>query len=347
MPVWLWQEIQEVLRGRVRLKSKRLKREPRPTPPTEVPLDDGAREGTDAWREIEGVRFCHWDRWLLRLALDEPEGLRSIAREFRRRAAARRGREVAEAMTAQLVALEGRLAKLQLAPAGVLDDVERASTWLHKKAFRRVWHATSIRHTPEMARTPRKLLAQRALTGNWSAFPVSPEPYFAELTSIVGDGWYDCRGAGLVVTLLETAAERLLWSAKTDDERLAIERAMLAASIDAMERVDDSLDELGQHFRDHEHAYLNLLRGVAERPGLLRDLLELSVWEDYGLFHGLEPFLRSLTEPQADLALRELANIIAELRANGLEYQLGRARRLRRAIVAAADGFSDAVEVEP
>lgn len=60
---------------------------------------------------------------------------------------ARRGREVAEAMLAQLVALEGRLAKPQLAPAGVLDDVERASKSLHNKAFRRVRHATSIRPT--------------------------------------------------------------------------------------------------------------------------------------------------------------------------------------------------------
>lgn len=121
---------------------------------------------------------------------------------------------------------------------------------------------------------------------------------------------------------------------------------MLAASIGAMERVDDSLDELGQHFRDHEHAYLELLRGVAERPGLLRDLLELSIWEGYGLFHEIEPFLCTLTEPQADLALRALANIIAELRANGLEYQLRKAVRLRRAVVAAAAAFSDAVEVE-
>jgi hypothetical protein len=252
MPLRLGQEVQEVLREWGSVKTKRMKREPRPKPPTEVPLDDGAREGTDAWRELGGVWFCHWDRWLLRLALDEPEGLRSIAREFRRRAAAPRGpKRAAEAMLAQLVSLEGRLARLQLAPAAVLDDIERASKWLHDKAFRRVWHATSIRHTPEMACTPRKLLEERALTGNWSVFAVSPAPYFAGLTSVVGEGSYDYRGTGLVVTLLETAVERLLWSAKTDDERLAIQRAMLAATIGAMERVDDSLDELGQHFRDH------------------------------------------------------------------------------------------------
>ena len=159
-------------------------------------------------------------------------------------------------------------------------------------------------------------------------------------------GTTDYRGTGLVVTLLETTGERLLCSAQTDEERLAIERAMLAASKGAMKRIDDSLDELGQHFRDHEHAYLELLRGVAERPGLLGDLLELSVWEGYGLFHEIEPFLRTLTEPQADLALRALANIIAELRASDLDYQLGTALRLRRGVVAAAAAFSDAVEVE-
>jgi len=110
-----------MLRERRSVKTKRMKREPRPKLPTEIPLDDGAREGTEA--------------------------------------------------------------------------------------FRRVWHATSIRHTPEMARTPRKVLEERALTGNWSAFPTSPAPYFAEFRSAVGEGWYDDH-------------------------------------------------DLGQPFRDHEHAYL-------------------------------------------------------------------------------------------
>jgi len=49
------------------------------------------------------------------------------------------------------------------------------------------------------------------------------------LTSAVGEGWYDYRGTGLVVTLLKTVVERLLRSAQTDDERLAIGRATLAA----------------------------------------------------------------------------------------------------------------------
>ncbi len=28
-----------------------------------------------------------------------------------------------------------------------------------------------------------------------------------------------------------------------------------------------------------------------DRPGILRDLLELATWEDYGLFHHLDVFL--------------------------------------------------------
>jgi len=315
-------------------------REPRPKLATTLPRDDGPREGTDAWREVGGVEFCHWDRWLLRLALDEPEGLRTIAREFRRRAASARGGDgVAEAMLAQVADLEARLARLGLTPDAVLDEVERASKWLHDKAFRRVWHATSIRPTGAMQCTPRKVLEERALCGNWSAFAVSPARYAGELKAAVGDGWYDYRGTGLVVLLLHTACERVLWTAKGDDDRLAIHRAMLTVAIGAMEQVDDSLDELGQHFREHEHAYLELLGPRIERPGLLRDLLELVVWEDFGLFSEVEQFLAALPEVHADLAMRELARIVAELRGATLERQLAKARSLRRVLLTAAEAL--------
>ena len=319
------------------------RREPRPQRPTELPLDDGVREGIEQWRDLNGVQFCHWDRWLLRLALDEPKGLQSIAREFRCRAIAQRNSGgVAETMLAQIADLESRLACLGVAPEQVLDEAERMSEWLHHKAFRRVWHATSIRHaTTAMNRTPRKVLEARAFTGYCPAFPVSPQPYLATLCAVLGDGWYDYRGTGLAVMLLEQAGDRLLRDARGDDERLAIHRAMLTASIRAMGQVNDSLDELGQHFRDHEHVYLELLRGYLARPDIIRDLLELVVWEDYGLFNAVEPFLCGLSELHADLAVRDLAKIIAELRSSALDHQLEKAQRLRRVLVAAAERFGD------
>jgi hypothetical protein len=306
-------------------------------PPTEVPLDDGTRYGTEPWREIDGVSFYHYDRWLLRLSLDEPEGLNSIIAEFRRRTR-RPGRtdDVAEAMVAQLADLASRLASVGRVPKDVLDNVERESTWLRNKAFRRIWHAKSLRRTEAMTRTPRNVLEGRARKGNWSAFPVSPRPYYARLHAIYRDGYADYRAVGSVVLLMQLEGERMVAAATSDDERLAVRRAIVGAAIEAMAHVDDSGDELGQHFRDEEQGYLTLVRHYLERPGILRDLLELATWEDYGLFHHLDSFLSQLPEPAADLAVRELARIISEVRGAALEYQRAKAKQLRGIVLRSA-----------
>ena len=312
-------------------------RAPRVRPPSETPLDDGTRNGTELWRDVDGIAFCHWDRWLLRLSLEEPEGLTSIAREFRRRARGQRQqRDVAEAILAQVGDLASRLTRLGRAPADVLEAAERESTWLRDKAFRRVWHATSIYRTQAMARTPRKMLEARAREGAWDAFPVSPRPYFARLDALYRGGYFDYRGVGLVVLQLEIEGDRMLMTATSDDERLAVRRAILGACIEAMAHVDDSGCEFGDHFRDREAQYLDAVRPYVERPDILRDLLELATWEDYGLFHHVHAFLGHLSEAAADVAVRDLARLISDLREAGLDYQLGKARRLRELVLGSA-----------
>lgn len=325
--------------------TKKRSRAPRVKRPSEIPLDDGMRNGTEAWREIDGIAFCHWDRWLLRLSLEEPEGLASIAEEFRRRARDdRRLHDVAEALLAQVNDLEVRLARLGRSPQDVLEPVERESTWLRDKAFRRVWHATQIHRTAAMIRTPRNLLEARAREGNWPAFPVSPGCYFAHLGAIYRHGYYDYRGAGVIVSQLEHEGARMIAAASSDDERLAIRRAIVGACIEAMAHVDDSDGELGQHFREQEQMYLACVLGYFERTGILRDLLELATWEDYGLFRHIEDFLGALPEAAADLAMRELTRIIAELRSADLEYQRAKARRLRGRVLASAASASSGSE---
>jgi hypothetical protein len=313
-------------------------RQPRVTPPNEVPLDEGAREGTDEWREVDGIRFCHWDRWLLRLALDEPGGLHSISSKFRTRASEKKGAdEIAEAMLAQVEDLGSRLTQIGAEPATVLDEAERASKWLQRKAFRRVWQARTIRRTVAMTLTPRRVLEQRALLGNWAAFPVSPAPYHAELKSTVGEGYfYGYGGAAIVVLSFEMVAARLLSQSINDQQRLAVHRAMLSAAIGAMAQVDDSLAELGEHVREHERAYLALLGEHCEIPGLLCDLLELAVWEDYGLFCEIEEFLRTLPNVHAVTAKQDLDEIMSELGRAELDYQLGKARALHDVLADAA-----------
>jgi hypothetical protein len=100
-----------------------------------------------------------------------------------------------------------------------------------------------------------------------------------------------------------------------------------------MAHVDDSGCDLGEHFREREQQYLDAVQPYIERPGVLRDLLELATWEDYGLCHHVDAFLGQLSESAGDLAVRELAQIIGELREAGLDYQLGRARRLRSLVL--------------
>ena len=302
------------------------------------PLDDGSRNGTEHWVDVAGVSFCHWDRWLLRLALDEPNWLCSVVNTFQQRAR-RPGRADtdAEAMLAQLADLEARLAQVGCEPKDVLDDVERSSRWLHDKAFKRIWHGRTIYRTAAMTRTPRNVLETRAREGNWAAFPASPAPYLTRLRPIYQHVYVDWRGVGSVILLLRIEGDRMLAAATNGDEVFAVRRAALGAAIEVMANVDDSGGELAQHFRDEEQAYLAHLTDYLDRQGTLRDLLELVTWEDYGLFHHVEVFLERLPECAADLAVPALARFITELRAAGLDYQVSKAQRLRRLVLASAD----------
>jgi len=321
-------------------------RTPRAKPVTDVPLDDGSRDGSEPWRTIEGVQFCHWDRWLLRLAVTEPQGLETIAREFRGRAMARASVDTtAEAMLAQVVDRRARLERIGRTPGDVLNDEENASEWLRKKAFKRVWHSAPQRKTEAMRRTPRVVLEERALRGNWSMLAVSPAPHADKLAVAISEDWYDHAGGGLLVNTLEEAIRLMCLDASSDAERAAFHRAVLTVVIGAMERVDDSMGELAEFFREHERSYLDLIRGSAGDRGVMRDLLELAIWEDYGLFVGIEGFLAALPEPHADVAVRELASIIAELRRERLAYRLRNALALRRVLLAAVDDAQN--EIDP
>ncbi|AGP36448.1 hypothetical protein [Sorangium cellulosum] len=122
--------------------------------------------------------------------------------------------------------------------------------------------------------------------------------------------------------------------AASDLERLALHRAAMTVIIEMMDRVDDSLAKMSEVFAASERAYLALARDHAGLDAILRDLLELAVWEDYGLLRGVGDFLGALQEEHANLAVRELSGIIAELRRERLDDQLARALTLRKAVLA-------------
>ena len=78
---------------------------------------------------------------------------------------------------------------------------------------------------------------------------------------------------------------------------------------------------------------------------MIRDFLELAIWQEYGLFVEIEGFRAALPEPHANVAVREIAPIIAELRRERLTYPLRKALALRRVLLAAVDDAYG--EVEP
>lgn len=319
----------------------------KPPRPGERPLDDGVRYGPEVWREVEGVAFCHWDRWILRLALDEKGGLDAVAWLFRQRMTDPKrnvDKGAAEAMHLQMVDLRKRLAQVQRTPETLLDDEEQASQWLHRKAFQRVWKSGPNHRTRAMLDTPRKRLELRALRGNWERYPVSPARFDTALRRTVGfDGrdvpWWETRGLAIGLELEVELLE--LGATMTPAEQLALYRAALTVVIETMNSVDDSGADMAEIYRSFEQKWLTLLREEPTRAELLRDVLELATWEDFGLTEGVEGFLSGLGEEDADRALTELAVIVGELREHRLEYHLERARRLRSAVLAAADGFAE------
>lgn len=83
--------------------------------------------GPEAWKEVEGVTFLYWDRWFLRLATEERDGLEGLVERFRSdRKQKRHGyeRDDAEAKLAHLDDLKKRLGRLS--PRDVLGDADAA-----------------------------------------------------------------------------------------------------------------------------------------------------------------------------------------------------------------------------
>ena len=75
------------------------------------------------------------------------------------------------------------------------------------------------------------------------------------------------------------------------------------------------------------------LRGLARlcgssRAALLRDVVEMLVWNDDGLVQASVPFLDSVSEPGRRRALSELARLVAELDEGGLVDKARKARNI-------------------
>ena len=218
--------------------------------------------GPETWREVRGVAFTYWDRWLLRLAVDDGDGLDTLVARFeaeRRDRNWRSSRDDAEAKLAQIDDLRARLTRLELTPQEVLGDQDAVDKSLLRRAQDKLFKQGLFKPTPAMLDTPRRRLRARAFRGYWPKFPTSPATFERELTAHVEEerhhGWKETMRLSRDLDFLVERRGRTLAG---DVERLGFFRAVLTVIVEAMDRVDDSHGTMAETFREAWKAYLAL-----------------------------------------------------------------------------------------
>lgn len=290
--------------------------------------------GPERWKTIQGVVFCHWDRWLLRIAVSEKNGLKGIRQDFYRRIPNKinSGWEFVdvESKYAQIVDLEKRLTALRLLPYEVLSPDERKNAWLLELANRRVYRSDAHERTEVMERTPRRLYYRRAMRGHWGNLPVSPEPYAQRLLAIMEPSFDEDTDLQSLATLLDIQLSRWRQASSSEAERFAGIRALMSVMLENAHRFWHPHDLLLE-LREPMQWCLQWLgvQKVSEQEHLFRDVMEFYLWDEFGFLAGLTDILMALDENEADCAYRILVHLIRDYRAYGLGYRLSRALSLR------------------
>ena len=307
--------------------------------------------GPEPWTEIAGVIFVYWDRWLLRRALDEPDGVEGLVRRFdgdRKNARAGYKSEDAESKLSHLDDLKARLTKLGVSARDVLGDPDATDEKLLAKARTKLFEQGLSYKSPAMLDTPRQRLEARALRGHWDGFPTSPARFEHELMGHIGrQRDFDLQQTTWLSMDLDGDIERISLTLESEAEQLALRRAAVTLIVESMERVDDSGGDMGVLFADVWNAYLAM---PWERTGILpavffRDLVEFSIWENYGLVSGLGAFFRMLAPDDAAVVETVFADVLPELHEHGFTYQEERALEYRIEFLLAQDLHDGFVEV--
>jgi hypothetical protein len=289
----------------------------------------------DVWFALVATRDCGGD--LGRLAERLGEGRTALA--F--------GRESVERKQSHVRDLQKRLAAAGVTVADVLTASGDLARTELRRARKRVLEPTERERewSAAMRQTPRKRRYAESLRGAWPRFPVSPEPYAAEIWSrFKTTGFYGENASFGVARKLDRFLERAakLSAARRYAEAQALLRAWLTVVIELMQMADDSYGCIGDSFRQAFVTYLEIpLRETGiDEAAFFADLLGLLIWEDYGLtWRRTEGYFRGLTPFQADWCIAYLRRQAEELRADDLVYQSEHALTLLGQVVAEQERF--------
>ena len=286
--------------------------------------------GPEAWADIGGITWSHWDRWYSAVCLAEADGDWSRLAEI---LAARSTRahisSDSEVKLSHLDDLAGRLNAAGLGPVDLAAGLDKAET---AKARRKVLdQGLSGRDlTAAMRQTPRRRLRERALRGSWATFPVDPSVAYAVLAADVEEAGHLGKGGSFeLVRELEAAIAAVNDAAAADPARLlAARRAALTAVQELAHRVDDSygvIAELGEStWRDYVRTPW---RDLVVAHAYWRDVAELVAFDDYAHLHRAErlPWRRA-RKADLPLIIHSLRDLAEEYAAARLPYHADQAR---------------------
>lgn len=282
--------------------------------------------GPEPWRTVQRVTFTHWDRWFLRLAVEDDDNWVTLEKTLQeRRYSVTHSTSDAEAKLSHMADLCNRLAKVRKTPRAVLRQEVDDRALLYKAKTKIFDQYLDRKYaTAAMQNTPRRRLKKQALRGHWSRFPASPSLFEESIFDPESARpFYGENATMRLADRIERRVERLIRRADDVAEQLAIYRAAMTAILVAVERANDSCGCLGETFSlvlDGYRAVPWKDTGI-DAEVFFADLIEFATWEDYGLIDALQGFFKAISPEERDIVFRLLDRIEAELQGHGFKFQ--------------------------
>jgi hypothetical protein len=163
-----------------------------------------------------------------------------------------------------------------------------------------------------MINTPRKIRGDQAMRGHWPLFPVNPEKYADLLENLYKtSGMYTRSQSFTLQNKLKSFLDK--YTSKLEEAELfSLYRAFLTVVLEKIEMVDDSHGVVGDLYGDVFSEYYLLDRSKLDMGSadFLLDIIELIIWEDYGLTDSHQAgFFKKLTDSEialvTDILLKE------------------------------------------
>lgn len=176
-----------------------------------------------------------------------------------------------------------------------------------------------------MNNTLRKELKFRAMRGYWKYFPESTNSYAQLLESrFKTSGYYNKSQSSSLSDKLSLFINNSLKRASLEN-KASLYRALLSVLLEKMDMIDDSLGYIGDLYSDIFKEYISVsVNSINVKNDIyFRDLIELIVWEDYGLTDSSTPvFFEKLSNVEAQLVEGIIQDLYGELSMYcELEYQ--------------------------